>query len=36
MCNCTSHVHSFACYLRNIATAANESAVSQGNSKNAR
>ena len=36
MCNCTSHVHSFVCYLRNVATDANSVAMDNGTAKNAR
>lgn len=35
MCNCR-HVHSFACYLRNLATDANRAAMSNGSALNAR
>lgn len=36
MCNCTGHVHSFVCYLRNIATDANKAAMEAGSKLNAR
>lgn len=36
MCNCTSRVHSFVCYLRNIATDFNRSAMNAGSAVNAR
>jgi hypothetical protein len=36
MCNCTSRIHSFMCYLRNLATDANRAAQDCGSSKNAR
>ena len=36
MCNCTSHVHSFACYLRNLATEATDITMTNGTAKNAR
>lgn len=36
MCNCTNHVHTFVCYLRNIATDMNDNAMAAGSSKNAR
>ena len=36
MCNCSSRIHSFACYLRNLATDANRPAMGQGTGKNAR
>ena len=35
-CNCTDHIHSFLCYLRNMATDANESAKQYPDVKNAR
>ncbi len=36
MCNCTRHIHSFVCYLRNIAVNANASAYGAGSAPNAR
>ena len=36
MCNCAGRIHSFACYLRNLATDANRAAMGAGSSKNAR
>jgi len=36
MCNCTSHVHTFVCYLRNIAVDANRAAMGSGSARNAR
>ena len=36
MCNCINHVHTFACYLRNIATDANTIAMTNGSALNAR
>ena len=36
MCNCSSRIHSFVCFLRNLATDANRQAMDAGSSKNAR
>ena len=34
MCNCTTHVHSFVCFLRNLVTDANRQAMSNGSAVN--
>jgi hypothetical protein len=33
-CNCTGHVHSFACFVRNIATDGNSNVTSVTDTKN--
>lgn len=36
MCNCKNRIHTFVCYLRNIAIDMNDSATRAGNAPNAR
>ncbi len=36
MCSCQNHVHNFICFLRNLATDFNRSAMSAGSASNAR
>jgi hypothetical protein len=36
MCNCSGRIHTFVCYLRNIATDMNRSAMNAGRALNAR